>query len=132
MGPKPRTKACPWDRGANLRAAMRMNPKQASKVKMWTPTRLNNGEGRRWSGKQPTEAPDWVHRGNGGSTQGRFRTQRGRPVEMRGATLGIALGRWSKRESERPMVPERPVKAGGGTGPCFWVLPKPARERGLA
>ena len=32
------------------------------------------------------------------------------------------------RESERPIVPKNPVKAGGGKGPCLGV---PKRERGM-
>ena len=31
---------------AILRAVTRVKPEQASKVKLWMPTRLNNGEGR--------------------------------------------------------------------------------------
>ena len=44
---------------------MRVKPEQASKVMMWTPTRLMYGEGPRGAGKQPTDAPVPVHRGNG-------------------------------------------------------------------
>jgi hypothetical protein len=42
-----------------------VKPEQASKVKSWTPTRLNNGEGPSGVGKQPTIAPSLVHRGSG-------------------------------------------------------------------
>ena len=31
---------------------------------------------------------------------------------------------WAERESEGPMVPTKPVKAGGGTGPWFWSASK--------
>jgi hypothetical protein len=44
---------------------MSVKPEQASKVKSWTPTRLRFGEGPRGVGKQPTDAPALVHRGNG-------------------------------------------------------------------
>jgi hypothetical protein len=47
-----------------MRAATRVNPEQASKVKVWTPTRFSDGEGRGAAGKQPTRAPVAVHRGD--------------------------------------------------------------------
>ncbi len=53
---------------AKTRAVTRVNPEQASKVKMWMPTRLNNGEGRSEAGKEPTQAPALIHRGNGNGT----------------------------------------------------------------
>jgi hypothetical protein len=49
---------------ASSQAATRVNLEQASKMKLWTPTRLRFGEGQRVSGKKPTETPDIVHRGS--------------------------------------------------------------------
>ena len=54
---------CLAERLAIVRALTRVNPKQASKVVPWTPTRLTNGEGWHLSPKQPTFAGDRVHRG---------------------------------------------------------------------
>jgi len=47
-----------------------LKPEQASKVKSWTPTRLNNGEGPSGAEKQPTDASALVHRGNGHGMSG--------------------------------------------------------------
>ena len=44
---------------ANPQAATRVNPEQASKVKLWAPTCPDNGEGRSTSGKQQLSAPAW-------------------------------------------------------------------------
>jgi len=41
------------------------------------------------------------------------------------------LEREPRRESEGPIVPLKPVKAGGGKGPWFWVLSKKERVRGI-
>jgi len=46
-----------------------VKPEQASKVKSWTPTRLNYGEGR--IGREATDrCTGWVHRGSGHGMQG--------------------------------------------------------------
>jgi hypothetical protein len=47
-------------------------------VTMWTPTRLNNGEGWHPLRKQPTDARGGVHRGRGNSTGVWFFGQRGK------------------------------------------------------
>jgi hypothetical protein len=62
-----------------LQAATRVNPEQASKVKLWELTRLRNEEGQRMMGKKPSSAPIISHRGSGSSMQGRLTGQRGRP-----------------------------------------------------
>ena len=107
---------------ANLWAVTRVNPEQASKGKLRTPTRLNNGEGRCAEGKQPTDAPSAVRRGSGNSTWGRFSGQRGKPAGERGRDLRCRLGRQPSQVSERPIVPRKPGNAGGGKGPHFWML----------
>ena len=57
-----------FGRFAIARAVTRVNPEQASKVTMWTPTRLNYGEGWHPLRKPPTRARGGVHRGNGNGT----------------------------------------------------------------
>ncbi len=53
-----------------MQAVTRVNPEQASKVKSWTPTRLNNGEGS--TSRQATDARTGsVHRGNGNGMHAR-------------------------------------------------------------
>ena len=119
-GLKPRGQQAVEDGPANPQAATRVNPEQASKVKSWTPTRLNNGEGRRAPGKKPLTAPGAVHRGRGSGMWGRARTQRGRPGWARGRSPQRVLGARPYRDSEGPVVPLKPGNFGGGTGPYFW------------
>jgi hypothetical protein len=109
-----------------------VNPEQASKVQSWRPTRPNNGEGRRNVGKQPIQAPTFLHRGNGDGTSGRTSGQRGRPGPVGESRPRRRLGRRTGRASERAVVPTNPGNAGGGKGPHFWLLPKGARIGGLA
>jgi hypothetical protein len=119
-GPKLRGQKAVPDGPANPQAATRVNPEQASKVKLRTPTRLNNGEGRRAPGKQPPIAPGAVRRGNGSGMRGRVHVQRGRPGRERGRHPRRPFGGRSDRESEGLVVPMKPGNAGGGKGPCFW------------
>jgi hypothetical protein len=119
-GLKPRGQQAVKDGPANPQAATRVNPEQASKVKLWTPTRLNNGEGRSAPGKKPLTAPGAVHRGNGSGMWGRARAQRGRPGRARGRSPQRVPGARSDRDSEGLVVPMKLGNSGGGTGPCFW------------
>lgn len=119
-GLKPRGQQAVKDGPANPQAATRVNPEQASKVKLWTPTRLNNGEGRCAPGKKPLTATGAVHRGSGSGMRGRARTQRGRPGRARGRSPQRVLGARPDRASEGLVVPLKPGNSGGGTGPCFW------------
>ena len=76
-----------------MRAITRMNTEQASKVQSWTPTRPNIGEGRRMTGKPPTDVPAMVHRGMmGNSTHERFSGQRGRPKPDEGTRRSTPPG----------------------------------------
>jgi hypothetical protein len=109
-----------------------VNPEQASKVKLWTPTRLNDGEGRRVPGKKPLTAPGAVHRGNGSGMWGRAHTQRGRPGRARGRSPQRVLGARSGRDSEGLVVPTKPGNSGRGTGPCFWNASQRESEGRLA
>jgi hypothetical protein len=116
-----------------MRAITRVNPEQASKVKSWTPTRPNIGEGRCSTGKSPTRAPVVVHRGMGNGTHGRFSGQRGKPTadeRLRRSTR--PSGWWLAWVSERLIVPLKPGNAGGGKEPRFWVRARKPRTRRLA
>ena len=121
-------KACEQTR----RPQRAVNPEQASKVKMRTPTRLPFGEGRRAAGEKPTRAPVAVRRGNGSGMRGRFFVQRGRSAPARDGGPQRSERRRRAQKSERLIVPWKPVNAGGGKGPHFRVLPREAREAGLA
>jgi hypothetical protein len=55
------------------------------------------------AGKQPTIAPDAIHRGSGNSTWGRSAVERGRPGRVRGRDPRRSWLR-PDRESERPIV----------------------------
>jgi hypothetical protein len=79
-----------------------------------------NGRRLTWSGAKPKPVAP-VHRGNGMGTCGRFLRQRGRPERPRGQSRpwNAAIGRRAGRESERPTVPMKPLKGGGGIGPYF-------------
>lgn len=117
---------------ANPRAVTRVNPEQASKVKMRTPTRLNFGEGRCVESKQSTSALLTVRRGSGNGTGERLFAKRGRPRWARGNGSRRCIRQRLFEESERPIVLRKPVNAGGGKGPCFWVLLKEPDGGGLA
>jgi len=111
---------------------MRMKLEQASKVKMWTPTRLRNGEGctdreetlRGIAQLDNQRAPDPVHRG---SEHGMWGRRSGSVGEARDWLEGRVSERRQKGrrpvwESERAIRPMRPGNAGGGKGPCFWCV----------
>jgi hypothetical protein len=102
-----------------LQAVTRLKLEQASKVKMWMPTRLHNGEGR--AGREGTnkhlfrstgvvstacregDLGQWGRLGAGGGRVSKRRQKGRRPV-------------W---ESERAIRPMKPGNAGGGKGPYF-------------
>jgi len=73
-------------------------------------------------GKQPTNAPGPVHRGNGHSTSRQVMRKRGRPVRGEGSGLNDAKWHRSARESDRGVVPSKPGNAGGGKAPDFWYV----------
>jgi hypothetical protein len=121
-----------------LQAVTRVKLEQASKVKMWTPTRLRNGEGstgREESGAgtrklatnehlirstgvvstacREGDLGQWGRLGAGGDRVPERRQKGRRPV----------------RESERVVRPMRPGNAGGGKGPYFWWVCEGGKER---
>ncbi len=123
----------PHEAGEQTRGPQRaVNPEQASKVEMRTPTRLPFGEGRRAAGKKPTRAPAAVRRGNGSGTRGKHSAQRGRSESERGGGPQRREGRRRAQKSEGFIVPLKPGNAGGGKGPRFRALLKETREEGLA
>jgi len=93
-------------------------------------TRLNDGEGRRVAGKQPSSAPVTVRRGSGSGMWGRMGAQRGRSGPVRGRLSQRAERTRRDRESEGLVVPAMPGKLGGGKVPCFRVRPKERRSEG--
>ena len=104
---------------ANLQAATRVNPEQASKVKSRMSTRLNYGEDRRVPEKQPSLASGAIRRGNGSGMQRRKRRQRGRPERVGDRCPQRFLGERSARDSEGLIVLVKPGNSGGGKEPYF-------------
>jgi hypothetical protein len=101
---------------------------QASKGKLWTPTRPEIGEGSTVLGSsrqmhlgRSTGVMDTARRD---SQPGNW----GRPVAGEGSGLNGAARCRSMRESDRVIVLLRPGNAGGGKGPDFWCACR--RERG--
>jgi len=102
-------------------------------VQSWTPTRPNIGEGRRTTGKAPTQAPVVVHRGIGNSTCERFSEQRGKAHDGRAvATLNTTIGVVTRVGAERLIVLMKSANTEGGKEPRFWVRPRKPRMRRLA
>lgn len=118
---------------ANAWAATRVKPEQASKDKMRAPNRLQFGEGR-WDRSEQRTDEDWsARRGMGRGTRGSRDAQHGRPVGVRGSVFPQpSLGEGPRQESEGPVVPRKPGKAGGGKGPWFGVRLDEPRGGGLA
>jgi hypothetical protein len=115
--------------GANRRAVTCVKPEQASKGKLWTPTRPEFGEGSMiWGSSRQMH----LERSTGvGGTARRDRgsRKRGRPVLDEGSGLNGVEGHGSKRESDRVIVPSKPGNAGRGKDPDFWYVCR--RRRGL-
>jgi hypothetical protein len=117
---------------ASVRAATRVKPEQASKGGMRAPNRLKFGEGRRGRSEQPTDEDRSARRGNGRGTHTRIGAQHGRPVAVRGSDPRPSSWDGPRQESEGPIVPTKPVNAGGGKGPWFGVRRDEPRGGGLA
>ena len=117
----PATKSASGGR-ANRRAVTRVKPEQASKGKLWTPTRPEFGEGSTiWESSRQT------HLGRSTGVMGTARRdrgsrKRGRPVLDEGSGLNGAVGHRPTRESDRFVVLMKPGNAGGGKGPDFWCV----------
>jgi len=83
-------------------------------------------------GEEPTQAPAAVHRGSGNGMRGRFSDATWEARSGAGSRPRRHFWWRPGRESERPIVPEKPGNAGGGKGPHFWGLPRGTRVRRLA
>jgi hypothetical protein len=101
---------------------MRMKPEQASKGKLWMPTRPNDGEGSTVWGSSRQEHLDRSTGVVGTARRDRGSRKRGRPVCDEGSGLNGAVRRWSARVSDRVIVPPKPGNAGGGKDPDFWYV----------
>ena len=101
----PATKSASGGR-ATRRAVMRMKPEQASKGKLWTPTRPEFGEGSTiWGSSRQTHL-DRSTGVMGTARRDRGSRKRGRPVLSEGSGLNGAVGHRLERESDRVVVPD--------------------------
>lgn len=123
------------ERSASRRAATRVKPEQASKVKSRGPTGLNNREGRWSPWEHPTDDHGLPRRGKGRGTpaqhigqHGRSRVARRREprsierVELRGKSEGLIV----------PHAPWGQHNPGGGKEPWFEACLTEFRVRRLA
>jgi hypothetical protein len=104
---------------ASSRAVTRVNPEQASKVKLLTPTCRLSGEGRCAWGKQLARAPLAVAGVVGTAREQGSCRNVGGPRRARGRGPQHCFGQWPARASERFIVPMTPGNAGRGKGPHF-------------
>jgi hypothetical protein len=117
----PATKSASGGR-ANRRAVTRVKPEQASKGKLWTPTRPEFGEGSTVWGSSRQMHPDRSTGVMGTARRDRGSRKRGRPVLGEGSGLNGAVGHRFVRESDRVVVPMKLGNAGGGKDPDFWCV----------
>src|SRR5271166_4338794 len=108
--------------GANRRAVTCVKPEQASKGKLWTPTRPEFGEGSTVWGSSRQMHPKRSTGVMGTARRDRGSCKRGRPVLDGGSGLNGACRCRSKRVSARVVVPSKPGNSGGGKGPDFWCV----------
>src|SRR5271166_2251520 len=124
----PATKAALGGR-ANRRAVTCVKPEQASKGKLWTPTRPEFGEGSTIRGSSRQMHLDRSAGIMGTARRDRGSRKRGRPVPDGGSGLNGAVRHRSERESDGVVVPLKPGNSGGGKDPAFWGICR--RGRGL-
>jgi hypothetical protein len=106
---------------ADRQAVTRVNPEQASKVKLCVPIRLRFEEGRSVV-QATTDGMTWLRRTEVVGTACR-EGQLGNVGDPVGCGSGIPprrLGRRPGWESERSIVPSSLGNARGGKGPHFW------------
>jgi hypothetical protein len=111
------------------RAVTCVKPEQASKVKKWTPTRLNYGEGRVGWGSNRCAHPFRSAGVMGTARQKGVSGNRGIPVRGGGSVFNVVCGGGPGRESDRVMVPLRPGNAGRGKDPDFWCACEEGEDR---
>src|SRR3954452_13153917 len=83
---------------------MCVKPEQASKVKSWTPTRLNNGKARVGRGSNRQTHPFWSIGVVGTACRKGEPGNWGRPVAGEGSGLNVVAGRRLRRVSEGPSI----------------------------
>jgi hypothetical protein len=108
--------------GANRRAVTCVKPEQASKGKLWTPTRPEFGEGSTVWGSSRQMHLDRSTGVRGTARRDRGSRKRGRSARDEGSGLNGAEGQRSARKSDRVVVPPKPGNAGGGKDPDFWCV----------
>ena len=108
--------------GAHRRAVTSVKPEQASKGKLWTPTRPKHGEGSTIRGSSRRMHLDRSTGVVGTARRDRGSRKRGRSVLDEGSGLNGAEEQRSMRGSDRVIVPLKPGNAGGGKGPDFWCV----------
>jgi hypothetical protein len=108
--------------GANRRAVTSVKPEQASKGKLWMPTRPDDGEGSTVWGSSRQMHLDRSTGVVGTARRDREARKRGRPVTDGGSGLNGAARHRSLRESDRVVVLLKPGNAGGGKDPDFWYV----------
>jgi hypothetical protein len=128
-GRRSRTRGAASGGRANRRAVMCVKPEQASKGKLWTPTRPEYGEGstvwrssRQMQLDRSTGVRGTAPSGPRAGCRDRGSRKRGRPVLNEGSGLNGAARRRFTRESDRVVVPSKPGNAGGGKDPDFWYV----------
>ncbi|OIQ64105.1 hypothetical protein GALL_543480 [mine drainage metagenome] len=108
--------------GANRRAVTRVKPEQASKLKSWTPTQPENGEGSTVWGSSRQMHSDWSIGVVGTARRDRGSRKRERSVLDEGSGLNGADRHRSMRKSDRVVVLPKPGNSGGGKDPDFWCV----------
>jgi hypothetical protein len=121
LGRSPATNAA-FGGGANRRAVTSVKPEQASKGKLWMPTRPNAGEGSTIRGSSRQMHLDRSTGVVGTARRDRGSRKRGRSVADEGSGLDGAARQRSARKSDRVVVPPKPGNAGGGKDPDFWCV----------
>jgi len=108
--------------GANRRAVTCVKPEQASKGKLWTPTRPEFGEGSTIWGSSRQMHLDRSTGVRGTARRDRRLRKRGRPALEEGSGLNGAKWHRFVRESDRVVVLLKPGNSGGGKDPDFWCV----------
>jgi len=108
--------------GANRRAVTCVKPEQASKGKLWTPTRPEFGEGSTIWGSSRQMHLDRSTGVRGTARRDRRLRKRGRPALDEGSGLNGAKWHRFVRESDRVVVLLKPGNSGGGKDPDFWCV----------
>jgi hypothetical protein len=118
-------------RSANVRAATRVKPEQASKDLMRGSSRPDNGEDQRWPSER-TEALGRARRGMGRGTYRSHTTQHGRSGTGDRLTVHLSVEGRPWQKSEEVIVAWKLGNASGAKHLWFGVCHNELKERGLA